>query len=76
MSSTGALSLERVPERMIVIGAGVIGLELVCVYVCVRTCVLCAYMCAYVCACVCLLLYLFINAGLSLVTVRIKCYCC
>ena len=29
MSSTGALSLEKVPERMIVIGAGVIGLELV-----------------------------------------------
>ena len=29
MSSTGALSLESVPERMVVIGAGVIGLELV-----------------------------------------------
>ena len=29
MSSTGALSLEQVPERMVVIGAGVIGLELV-----------------------------------------------
>ena len=29
MSSTGALSLESVPQRMIVIGAGVIGLELV-----------------------------------------------
>ena len=29
VSSTGALSLERVPERMVVIGAGVIGLELV-----------------------------------------------
>jgi len=28
VSSTGALSLERVPERLIVIGAGVIGLEL------------------------------------------------
>lgn len=28
VSSTGALSLERVPKRMIVIGAGVIGLEL------------------------------------------------
>ena len=28
MSSTGALSLEAVPERMILIGAGVIGLEL------------------------------------------------
>ena len=28
MSSTGALSLEKVPESMIVIGAGVIGLEL------------------------------------------------
>ncbi|XP_013787540.1 dihydrolipoyl dehydrogenase, mitochondrial-like [Limulus polyphemus] len=28
VSSTGALSLERVPEKMIVIGAGVIGLEL------------------------------------------------
>ena len=29
VSSTGALSLESVPERMVVIGAGVIGLELV-----------------------------------------------
>lgn len=29
VSSTGALSLEKVPESMIVIGAGVIGLELV-----------------------------------------------
>lgn len=28
VSSTGALSLDRVPEKMIVIGAGVIGLEL------------------------------------------------
>ncbi|KAG9510219.1 Dihydrolipoyl dehydrogenase, mitochondrial, partial [Fragariocoptes setiger] len=28
VSSTGALSLERVPEKMILIGAGVIGLEL------------------------------------------------
>ena len=28
LSSTGALSLDRVPEKMIVIGAGVIGLEL------------------------------------------------
>lgn len=28
MSSTGALSLESVPERLILIGAGVIGLEL------------------------------------------------
>lgn len=28
VSSTGALSLSRVPERMVVIGAGVIGLEL------------------------------------------------
>lgn len=28
VSSTGALSLEKVPEKMIVIGAGVIGLEL------------------------------------------------
>lgn len=30
VSSTGALSLSKVPESMIVIGAGVIGLELVC----------------------------------------------
>ena len=28
MSSTGALSLETVPERLILIGAGVIGVEL------------------------------------------------
>ena len=32
ISSTGALSLEKVPETMIVIGAGVIGLELGSVY--------------------------------------------
>ena len=29
MSSTGALKLAKVPEKMILIGAGVIGLELV-----------------------------------------------
>ena len=29
VSSTGALSLTKVPQRMIVIGAGVIGVELV-----------------------------------------------
>ena len=29
ISSTGALSLEAVPNRLVVIGAGVIGLELV-----------------------------------------------
>ena len=29
VSSTGALSLKEVPEKMIIIGAGVIGLELV-----------------------------------------------
>ena len=28
LSSTGALSLSRVPERLVLIGAGVIGLEL------------------------------------------------
>ena len=28
VSSTGALSLSRVPEKMVVIGAGVIGVEL------------------------------------------------
>lgn len=32
ISSTGGLSLEKVPEHMIVIGAGVIGLELGSVY--------------------------------------------
>jgi pyruvate/2-oxoglutarate dehydrogenase complex dihydrolipoamide dehydrogenase (E3) component len=32
VSSTGALSLKKVPEKMIVIGAGVIGLELVCYF--------------------------------------------
>ncbi|MFN9944611.1 MAG: FAD-dependent oxidoreductase [bacterium] len=31
-SSTGALSLKKIPKRMIVIGAGVIGLELGSVY--------------------------------------------
>ena len=30
ISSTGALSLNRVPEKLILIGAGVIGVELVC----------------------------------------------
>ena len=29
MSSTGALSLKKVPEKLVVIGAGVIGVELV-----------------------------------------------
>ena len=29
VSSTGALSLSKVPKKMIVIGAGVIGIELV-----------------------------------------------
>ena len=29
VSSTGALSLTKVPEKMVVIGAGVIGVELV-----------------------------------------------
>lgn len=32
VSSTGALSLERVPESMLVIGGGVIGLEMGSVY--------------------------------------------
>ena len=31
VSSTGALSLDKVPEHMVLIGAGVIGLELVSV---------------------------------------------
>ena len=29
VSSTGALSLKSVPERMVVIGAGIIGMEMV-----------------------------------------------
>ena len=29
VSSTGALSLKQVPEKLVVIGAGVIGVELV-----------------------------------------------
>lgn len=33
VSSTGALSLKKVPEKLILIGAGVIGLELVRRYV-------------------------------------------
>ena len=32
IDSTGALSLEELPESMVVIGAGVIGLELACAY--------------------------------------------
>jgi len=31
-TSTGALSLKKIPKRMVVIGAGVIGLELGSVY--------------------------------------------
>ena len=34
VSSTGALSLSQVPKKLIVIGAGVIGLELVSLFVC------------------------------------------
>jgi hypothetical protein len=33
VTSTGALSLEKVPKRMVVIGGGVIGLELGSVWV-------------------------------------------
>ena len=33
VSSTGALSLKKVPEKMVLIGAGVIGLELVSCYI-------------------------------------------
>nr|DBA31297.1 TPA: hypothetical protein GDO54_007170 [Pyxicephalus adspersus] len=33
VSSTGALSLKKVPEKMLVIGAGVIGVELVSVFI-------------------------------------------
>ena len=36
VSSTGALSLTKVPEHLVVIGAGVIGLELVSI--CSPTC--------------------------------------
>lgn len=32
VSSTGALSLKEVPKKLIVIGAGVIGVELVTIY--------------------------------------------
>ncbi|MGB0696973.1 MAG: dihydrolipoyl dehydrogenase [Rhodospirillaceae bacterium] len=32
IDSTGALALENVPERMLVIGGGIIGLEMACVY--------------------------------------------
>jgi dihydrolipoamide dehydrogenase len=32
VTSTGALSLEKIPKRMVVIGAGVIGLEMGSVY--------------------------------------------
>lgn len=38
VSSTGALSLKQVPKKLVVIGAGVIGLELVCFY-CFVTCI-------------------------------------
>jgi dihydrolipoamide dehydrogenase len=32
MDSTGALELEELPERMLVVGGGIIGLEMACVY--------------------------------------------
>ncbi|NGX15597.1 dihydrolipoyl dehydrogenase [Wenzhouxiangella sp. XN24] len=32
MDSTGALALEELPQRMLVIGGGIIGLEMACVY--------------------------------------------
>ena len=32
VTSTGALSLEKIPKKMVVIGAGVIGLEMGSVY--------------------------------------------
>ncbi len=32
MDSTGALELEEVPERLLIIGGGIIGLEMACVY--------------------------------------------
>lgn len=32
MDSTGALKLEEIPKRMLVIGGGIIGLEMACVY--------------------------------------------
>jgi len=32
MDSTGALELEEIPERLLVIGGGIIGLEMACVY--------------------------------------------
>jgi hypothetical protein len=34
ISSTGALSLSAVPKKLVVIGAGVIGLELVRLFIC------------------------------------------
>jgi hypothetical protein len=36
VSSTGALCLKAVPEKMIIIGAGVIGLELVIIFALLR----------------------------------------
>lgn len=33
VSSTGALSLDKVPAKMVVIGAGVIGVELVRIFI-------------------------------------------
>jgi dihydrolipoamide dehydrogenase len=32
MDSTGALELEEIPERLLVVGGGIIGLEMACVY--------------------------------------------
>ena len=34
VTSTGAIALEEVPKKMVVIGGGIIGLEMVCSYIC------------------------------------------
>jgi dihydrolipoamide dehydrogenase len=37
VDSTGALELDPVPKRMLVVGGGIIGLELACVYAALGT---------------------------------------
>jgi dihydrolipoyl dehydrogenase len=37
MDSTGALALEEIPSRMLIIGGGIIGLEMACVYAALGT---------------------------------------
>ena len=68
VSSTGALSLSAVPKKLIVIGAGVIGLELVRLFVsfhcCVTSCSFCCIFTILVTAQSCWILRAWLNSFL------------